>query len=54
MKIRYRGPHDQVEIAATGQIVDRGGTVDVDDEIAAALCEQDCWQPVKAKRKDES
>lgn len=50
MEIRYVGPHDEVGIAATGQIVARGGTVHVDDdELAAALLEQpDNWQPVEA------
>lgn len=51
MEIRYCGPHDVVEIAATGQVVARGDTVDVADaELAAALLEQpDNWQPTKAK-----
>ena len=49
MEIRYVGPHDEVGIAATGQIVARDGTVHVDDdELAAALLEQpDNWQPAK-------
>lgn len=35
------------EIAATGQRVEPGGTVDVDDALGAALCEQpDTWAPV--------
>ncbi|GEM_PF-3930669 len=51
MKIRYVGPHSVVEIAATGQTVERGGTVDVDDDVAEALCLQDCWQQVKSRTK---
>lgn len=56
MKITYVGPFaDGVEIAATGQIVAQGGTVEVADELGAALCEQPGnWKPadqrsVKAK-----
>lgn len=45
--ITYIGPaSDGVEIAATGQVVPQGGTVEVDDALADALCEQvDAWQP---------
>lgn len=32
------------EIAATGQVVEPGGTVDVDDVLAVSLCDQpDVW-----------
>lgn len=49
--ITYVGPHDLVEIAATGQVVAHGDTVDVDDALAASLCEQtDNWTPVAAAR----
>lgn len=53
MNIRYVGPYDVVEIAATGQVCDRGGTVDVDDELAERLLEQpDNWQAdTKSKPK---
>lgn len=49
MEIRYVGPHDEVGIAATGQIVARDAVVVIDDaELSAALLEQpDNWQPVK-------
>jgi hypothetical protein len=40
MKITYHGPIDAVELAETGQIVERGGTVDVPDELGLSLIEQ--------------
>ena len=55
MKVRYVGPFDAVDVA--GHLnVQRGATIDVADEIAAALCEQsDVWQAVKTTKaaKDE-
>jgi hypothetical protein len=33
----YVGPHDEVEIPATGQVVRRGKSVEVDAEFAEAL-----------------
>lgn len=37
-----------LEIAATGQIVEAGGTAEVDDVLGDALCEQaDVWQSSK-------
>lgn len=51
MKITYVGPFtDGVEIAATGQVVAKGGTVEVADELGAALCEQSGnWVPAEPK-----
>jgi hypothetical protein len=43
MKITYNGPYDAVEIAENGQIVERGETADVPDELAARLIEQSSW-----------
>lgn len=44
MNITYIGPDEGRVIAATGQAVRRGETVDVPDDIAEALCEQtDQW-----------
>jgi hypothetical protein len=49
MRVRYIGPccdADGVEIAATGQQVARGATVEVDDELGLSLCDQpDNWAP---------
>jgi hypothetical protein len=40
----YVGPHDEVELAATGQVVRRGDSVEIDADLAEALDEQpDNW-----------
>ena len=49
MRITYDGPFDAVEIAPTGQIVERGKSVDVPDEIGKSLCEQDTWTETKTR-----
>lgn len=36
----YVGPHDEVEIAATGQTVRRGDAVEVDSDLAELLDQQ--------------
>lgn len=36
----YVGPHDEVELAATGQVVRRGEPVEVDPDLAEQLDEQ--------------
>lgn len=42
----------KVEIAATGQAVEAGGTVEVDDDLAESLCEQpDNWKPATGGKK---
>ena len=51
MKVRYVGPHAEVTIAATGQTVARGDTVEVDTVLARALCEQATWQPVRPRKE---
>lgn len=53
MKIKYVGPSAEVEIAATGQSVERGGSVDVPDDIGKSLCEQDTWEADKATKRKE-
>jgi hypothetical protein len=51
-KIRYIGPNDEVQIAATGQIVQQNHQVEVeDDELAKSLLEQtDNWEPVTKEK----
>ena len=39
-RLRYNGPSPVVEIAETGDLVDRGATVVVDEELAERLLEQ--------------
>lgn len=36
----YVGPHDEVELITTGQVVRRGESIEVDTDLAAALDEQ--------------
>ncbi len=43
MEIIYRGAHLTAEIAATGQLATRGVPVDVPEDVALALIEQDTW-----------
>lgn len=50
MLVRYLGPFDAVtlELGTTAPVtVPRDGTVDLPDDLAAALCEQECWEAVK-------
>lgn len=49
MRVTYTGPHDEVEIAATGQTCKRGESVDVPAEIAKSLTEQSDWSAAKTK-----
>ena len=38
--VTYTGPHSEVEIADTGQVVRQGEPVEVDADLAARLTEQ--------------
>lgn len=51
-KIRYVGPFDQIQIAATGQVVEQNHQVEIeDDELAKSLLEQtDNWELVKKEK----
>lgn len=40
MKVTYNGPYDAVELADTGQIIERGESAEVADELALRLVEQ--------------
>ena len=50
-KIRYTGPQAEREIAATGQVVQQNHQVEVDEELAKALNQQDVWEYVKDESK---
>lgn len=54
--VKYIGDYEEVEIAATGQIVKRGESVSVDDdELAKALLEQESnWERSSAKEVSDS
>lgn len=54
MKIKYTGPYEAVEIAATGQVVKRGDVVDVPEEVGASLLKQNYWTQVKPTRAKKS
>lgn len=43
MKVTYTGPFPAVVIADTGQTAKRGQAIDVRDDVAARLCDQDTW-----------
>jgi hypothetical protein len=53
MKIKYVGFDTGLQIAATGQLVDPGDVVEVDDALGKNLTQQDIWEPVKAPAKKE-
>lgn len=45
--LRYVGPIDEVYVPAAGVTAQRGGEpVEVPDEVAASLLEQETWAPV--------
>lgn len=51
-KFKYVGPFDEVEIAATGQVVERNHTVDIEDpEVSKGLDGQADWEPVVDKKR---
>ncbi|GAB3429830.1 hypothetical protein [Actinophytocola sediminis] len=43
MRVTYTGPFDGVEIAALGVVVERGKSVEVDDDIGVTLLDQAGW-----------
>ena len=53
MKIRYVGQDTGLQIAATGQVVNPGDTIEVSDPLGKSLTQQDIWEPVKAATKDK-
>jgi hypothetical protein len=47
---KYVGPHDEVELAATGQVVKHGEQIEVDADLAKALDQQpDNWAKPRTK-----
>ena len=53
MNIRYVGSDKGLQIAATGQVVNPGDTVEVPDALGKNLCEQDIWEPANANKKEK-
>lgn len=54
MKLVYTGPHQAVQIAATGQTAAHGTPVDVRAEVAERLLEQAHWSKATGKSKNTS
>ena len=55
--VRYLGPFDQVSLEPANLapiIVDRGGTVDLPDDLAESLAAQECWEVVEAPKGRKS
>jgi hypothetical protein len=50
VKLVYDGPHDAVEVPAAGVVAERGKAVEVADDVAADLLEQDTWKKAGAKK----
>lgn len=46
MRVVYKGPHAEVEIAGLGPDgrCKRGQSIEVPDEVGASLVKQDCWE----------
>lgn len=53
MKVRYVGPYSSIQIAATGQTVERGGTVEVHRDLARTLTKQSVWEKVTTKTEEK-
>lgn len=53
MKVKYVGPHDAVEIASMGRSwpVAQGETVELPDDVAAGLVDQEAFEAVTTGRK---
>jgi hypothetical protein len=51
MKVTYSGPHDAVEIAATGQTCKNGASVEVPDELGKSLIQQADWSAAVTKKE---
>lgn len=43
MRVTYNGPLEAVEIAETGDVVERGKSADLPNELAERLAEQGDW-----------
>ncbi len=52
MKIRYVGPFPEVDLPATGEVVQQNHQIEVDDEIGRALVKQQDWEKVPTPKKE--
>ena len=51
MKVKYTGSNQGLQIAATGQVVDPGDIIEVDDKLGKSLTQQDIWEPAPTKKE---
>jgi hypothetical protein len=51
MNVKYVGTDHDLQIAATGQIVNPGEVVEVDDTLGKNLVEQDIWEKAPTKKE---
>jgi hypothetical protein len=51
VKVRYVGPHDEVEVPALGIACARGATVEVDDDQARSLLVSEVWEAAEKAAK---
>lgn len=51
--IRYIGASPAVEIGPTGQRAEQGKRVEVREDVARSLLEQDVWEPASAQKKED-
>ena len=54
MKLKYEGPIKAIQIAATGQTVERGETVEVAAAVGRELAKQSVWKKLEPKKEKES
>jgi len=54
MKLKYVGLSASVQIAATGQTVARGETVEVKADVARELAKQSVWKKIEPKKEKET
>jgi hypothetical protein len=54
VQVIYKGPHERVRIAATGQLAENGKPLDVDPDLGRSLLEQtDAWAAAPVKKKEK-
>lgn len=53
MKLKYQGPFKSVRIAATGQVVANGESVDVPAAVGRELAKQAVWKKMEPKKEKE-
>lgn len=52
MKLIYDGPHDLVDVPDAMLTAEKGKAMDVPDEVAKRLLEQDTWRKADKKKEE--